>query len=390
MNLQSRLLQSSSAQGNPAVNSRIWLRDIPLANMETSARIGRAITLFDVHHCDALLVTKMENIAYLTGFSGSSAFLLLTRGEVVLTTDGRYRDQASSELEQVGVEANVTIGNISFQLETIARTCASVTRLGLESAHVPWSFFTRLSSELNAELVPTSGLIESLRVIKDVGEVARIERACAIADLALGEAKQRLLDGPTESEFAAELEYAMRMHGSSAASFETIVASGPNSALPHMRPTSRKIASGDLVVIDFGAIVDGYHSDMTRTFVIDAPSASQRAQIQAVALAQQAGVDALAPGVTGASVDGTCRKVLDASGFGEFFTHGTGHGVGREIHEAPSVGAKAPDILRKGMIVTVEPGVYLPESGGVRIEDTLVMTDDGARPLTLSTKDYQL
>lgn len=372
------------------MRNRTWNLDVPLPDMETSSRIGRAIALFDASACDALLVTKMENIAYLTGFSGSSALLLLTRDEVVFTTDGRYRDQASSELEQAGVDANVTIGNVSSQLEAIARMSVSVARLGLESAHVPWSFFTRLSSELSAELVPTSGLIESLRVIKDAGEVERIERACAIADLALGEVKRRLLEGPSESEFAAELEYAMRLHGSSGASFETIVASGLNSALPHMRPTSRKIASGDLVVVDFGAIVDGYHSDMTRTFVIDEPSASQLAQIQAVALAQQAGVDALAPGVTGAMVDGTCRKLLETSGFGAFFTHSTGHGVGREIHEAPSVGAKAPDILRKGMVVTVEPGAYLPESGGVRIEDTLVMTDDGARPLTLSTKDYQL
>lgn len=362
----------------------------PLPAMETESRIGRAIALFEASGCDALLVTKMENIGYLTGFSGSSALLLLTRGEAVFTTDGRYRDQASSELDQAGVAAQIIVGNVTSQLEAISRASASVMRLGLESAHVSWSFFTRLSNELNVELLPTSGLIESLRAIKDAGEVARIERACAIADLALAGMKERLLESPSESEFAAELEYSMRMHGSSGVSFETIVASGPNSALPHMRPTNRKIASGDLVVIDFGAIVDGYHSDMTRTFMIGSPSAHQLAQIQAVALAQQAGVDALAPGVTGAEVDGTCRKVLEASGFGEFFTHGTGHGVGREIHEAPSVGARAPDILRKGMVVTVEPGAYLPESGGVRIEDTLVMTEHGARPLTLSTKDYQL
>lgn len=358
--------------------------------METAQRIDRAIALFDAQRCDALLVTKMENIAYLTGFSGSSALLLMTRDEVVFTTDGRYREQASAELDVFGVGAGVTIGSFPAQLESIARTCTSVTRLGFESTHMTWSLFTRLSSELGVELVPTSGVIESLRVIKDSGEVSRIERACAIADRALGEVKHRLLEGPSEAEFAAELEYVMRVHGSTGASFETIVASGPNSALPHMRPTARRVVSGDLVVVDFGAVVEGYHSDMTRTFVIGEPSQSQLAQIQVVALAQQAGVDALTPGVTGAFVDGTCREVLEVGGFGEFFVHGTGHGVGREIHEAPSVGAKAPDILRSGMVVTVEPGAYLPGSGGVRIEDTLVMTEDGARPLTRSTKDYRL
>ncbi len=361
----------------------------PLPPMETEHRIARAFALFDASGCDALLVTKLENIAYLTGFSGSSAMLLITRDGVVLTTDGRYRDQARNELDKARVDAQIVIGNLAVQLEALSRV-ESTARLGLEAAHARWSFVTMVSRELDVEPVATTGLIESLRAIKDAGEVARIERACAIADVALDETKRRLLESPSEREFAAELEYSMRVHGASAASFETIVASGANSALPHMRPTGRRIVPGDLVVVDFGAMVDGYHSDMTRTFVIGAPTARQLEQIEAVALAQAAGVDALAPGVTGAEVDAICRRVLEASGFGEFFTHGTGHGVGREIHEAPTVGARAPDILRKGMVVTVEPGTYLPESGGVRIEDTLVMTDDGARPLTHATKDYQL
>ncbi len=361
-----------------------------MPEMETALRLGRLVALLEDAGCDAILVTKLENIAYLTGFSGSAAMLCLTRNEALLTTDGRYRDQAQGELERSRVDARIVVGNVAAQFEAISRSLDAATRLGLESAHLPWSLATRLSGEFEAALVPTSGLVESLRVIKDPGEVARIERACAIADAALDETKRCLLESPSESEYAAELEYAMRIHGSSGASFATIVASGVNSALPHMRPTDRKIAQGDLVVVDFGAIFDGYHSDMTRTFVIGAPSARQIEQIQAVALAQQAGVDALLPGVTGAEVDAICRGVLEASGFGESFTHGTGHGVGREIHEAPSVGARAPDILRKGMVVTVEPGAYLPESGGVRIEDTLVLTGDGARPLTHATKDYLL
>jgi len=182
----------------------------------------------------------------------------------------------------------------------------------------------------------------------------------------------------------------MRQMGSSGASFETIVASGPNSALPHARPTPRTIVPGDLVVVDFGAIVDGYHSDATRTFVIGEPTTHQRSQITAVIEAQAEGSAAVAPDVAALTIDRVCRHRLEERGYGEYFTHGTGHGVGLEIHEAPAVGSGTTDSLKEGMVVTVEPGAYLPGSGGVRIEDTLVVTDDGARSLTKSTKDYQL
>lgn len=362
----------------------------PLAPTEVATRIDRVRELLEEHRCDALLVTKRENIAYLTGFSGSSAMLLIGAQRVMLTTDGRYKIQAGRQLELAKVSAEIVIGNAREQLLALVGKCQGVARLGLEASAVTWSASMRFADEFSSELVPTEGIVEALRLFKDGGEVARIERACDIADEALLVVKGRLCDEVREFEFAAELEYAMRRLGSEGASFETIVASGPNGALPHARPGTRIIASGDLVVVDFGAIIEGYHSDMTRTFVVDEPSASQREQIEAVMAAQQAGVDALAPGVACSEIDRICREVLVEAGFGEFFTHSTGHGVGREIHEAPSVGAGATDSLSKGMVVTVEPGAYVQKIGGVRIEDTLVMTDDGARPLTKSTKDYQL
>jgi Xaa-Pro aminopeptidase len=337
-----------------------------------------------------LLVTKLENIAYLTGFSGSAAMLLITKDSAVFVSDGRYRDQAEQQLCANGIDATIVIGAAAKQMESLVLAVPPGARLGLEDRDVTWSFLTRATKEFTNPIVATAGCIEELRVIKDAGEIDRIERACSIADQALAEVKTRLVERPSEAEFAAELEFAMRRFGSSGVSFETIVASGERGAFPHARPTGRVVNEGDLVVVDFGAMVDGYHSDMTRTFIVGPPSDEQRTHYEAVQIAQQAGVDAVRAGVAASEVDRACRDQLDALGFGDYFTHGTGHGVGREIHEAPSVGGRVTDSLSVGMVVTVEPGVYLPGVGGVRIEDTLVVTNDGTRTLTKSTKDYQL
>jgi Xaa-Pro aminopeptidase len=199
-----------------------------------------------------------------------------------------------------------------------------------------------------------------------------------------------LTEGPTETEFAAELEYAMRDGGGQGPSFETIIASGPNSAMPHARPTDRVVRGGDLVVVDFGTIVDGYRSDMTRTFSVGEPSGELAHLVAAVATAQALGVAAVVGGTSGSVVDGAARASLTEAGYGEVFLHSTGHGVGLDIHEAPSVAASATDILAAGSVVTVEPGAYLAGRAGVRIEDTLLVTDSGCRPLTMSTKDYIL
>jgi Xaa-Pro aminopeptidase len=206
----------------------------------------------------------------------------------------------------------------------------------------------------------------------------------------LAQVKERLVAGPTESEFAADLEYEMRRRGSDGPSFETIVASGPNSAMPHARPSARRIDEGDLVVVDFGATIDGYHSDMTRTFVVGDLDPRLQDLVDAVAASQRAGLAAVGPTATGGEVDGASRESLVAAGLGELFLHSTGHGVGLEIHEAPAVAPGATDILPIGAVVTVEPGAYLAGRGGVRIEDTVVVTERGSRSLTKSTKDYLL
>ena len=339
------------------------------------------------------MVTNLVNVRYLTGFSGSSGMLLVATDRALLLSDGRYRDQSADELSAAGVEAAIEIGRPSQQLEALDLATRGLGRLGLEADDVTWSGKERLASSLScmasgASLVPTRGVVEALRIVKDEGELARIEAAADIADVALAQVKEQLKQGLTELEFAVELDFEMRRRGADGVSFETIVASGPNGARPHATVSDRRIAPGELVVVDFGAEVDGYRSDMTRTVCVDTVGSPELLDmLDAVLIAQRAGVRTLRPGATGGDVDAACRESLTKAGFGDLFVHGTGHGVGLQIHEAPAIAQGGTDILVEGAVVTVEPGAYLPGVGGVRIEDTLVITATGARALTKSTKD---
>ncbi|MET0995155.1 MAG: M24 family metallopeptidase, partial [Mycobacterium sp.] len=236
---------------------------------------------------------------------------------------------------------------------------------------------------------PVSGLVEQLRMVKDEYEVELLRAACTAADVALAQliARGGLRPGRTEREVGRELENLMLDNGADGISFETIVAAGANSAIPHHRPTDAILASGDFVKLDFGAQVGGYHSDMTRTYVLESVSDWQREIYELVARSQAAGCDALAPGVECAAVDAVARAVIDDAGYGELFLHGLGHGVGLEIHEAPGIGKLGTGTLLSGAAVTVEPGVYFSGRGGVRIEDTLVVREQGPELLTLTAKD---
>jgi Xaa-Pro aminopeptidase len=361
-----------------------------LAALEISSRIGRLREVLSESGCSGLLVTKIENIRYLTGFTGSAAMLFISSTASMAVTDGRYRDQIVDQLAAGGVDAEIVVGRPDDQQAALKRVTAGEAKIGLEAAGITWAGQMRVAGYLEAELVATTGLVEQLRIVKDTGELQRIEQACNIADVALAQVKERLTEGLTEAEFAAELEFEMRRRGSDGPSFETIVASGPNSAMPHARPTGRRMDEGDLVVIDFGATVDGYHSDMTRTFALGRIDGRLQELIDAVSASQRAGLAAVGPTASGASVDAASRESLAAVGLGELFLHSTGHGVGLEIHEAPAVAPGATDNLPVGAVVTVEPGAYLAGRGGVRIEDTVVVTERGSRPLTKSTKDYLL
>jgi Xaa-Pro aminopeptidase len=351
--------------------------------MRVAERVGRVRECFDGAGIEALLVTRGPNVRYLTGFTGSAGTLLVGPDEIVLVTDGRYRQQSQEQLAAAGVDARIEIAPTQSELyKVIAAAVPSPGRLGLEAHGVTWAQQRTLAERVDAELVATEQLVEARRAVKEPGEVARIRAACEIADDALASVLPGLHAGPTEQAFALTLEHAMRDRGASGTSFETIVASGPNGAMPHARPTDRVIVPGELVVIDFGCIVDGYCSDMTRTVSVGDPGADARKVWDVVIESQRTGRDAVRAGVACREVDRASRDVIDDAGWGETFAHGTGHGVGLEIHEAPRVAATADGTLEAGHVVTVEPGVYLPGVGGVRIEDTVVVTEAGADPLT--------
>ncbi|MGO8772531.1 MAG: M24 family metallopeptidase, partial [Mycobacterium sp.] len=335
---------------------------------------------------DAMLVTDLNNVRYLSGFTGSNGALLVFTDdrEAVLATDGRYRTQAGEQAPglEVAIERAVARHLVGRAAES------GVGKLGFESNVVTVDGFDALTGELEerngaVELVRAAGTVEALREVKDAGELALLRLACEAADAALADLVQRggLQPGRTERQVARDLEGLMFDHGAEAVSFETIVAAGPNSAIPHHRPTDAALADGDFVKIDFGALVAGYHSDMTRTFVLGKAgkvAAWQLEIYQLVADAQRAGREALRPGSGLREVDAAARQLIVDAGYGEHFGHGLGHGVGLQIHEAPGIGATSAGTLLAGSVVTVEPGVYFPGRGGVRIEDTLVVPDETA------------
>jgi Xaa-Pro aminopeptidase len=327
---------------------------------------------------DATLVTDLVNVRYLSGFTGSNGALLVFADDrgAVLATDGRYRTQAAEQAPELEIAIERALGR------HLAGRAAEggIEKLGFESNVVTVDGFDALKSELrerdgSVELVRAAGTVEALREIKDDGELALLRLACDAADAALADLIERggLRPGRTERAVARELEALMLDHGADAISFETIVAAGPNSAIPHHRPTDAVLAKGDFVKIDFGALVAGYHSDMTRTFVLGKAADWQLEIYALVAESQRAGREALHPGAGLRDVDGAARQLIVDAGYGEQFSHGLGHGVGLQIHEAPGIGATSTGMLLAGSVVTVEPGVYLPGRGGVRIEDTLVV-----------------
>jgi len=340
---------------------------------------------------DAVLVTNLLNVRYLTGFTGSNGVLLVrTDGADLLGTDGRYTTQAG--IQAPDVELLVDRSTVA----ALAR--AAVQRgtgtLGYESHDLTVDGFAALQKMLAEagappELTSVRCAVEKQRAIKDDDEIESLRRACAVADRALAElaAEGALRPGRTELEVGRELDARMLLLGAEAVSFETIVATGANSAIPHHRPDSTVLRDGDFLKLDFGATVDGYHSDMTRTLVLGHASDWQREIYELVAASQAAGRAALAVGADVVAVDTASRQVIADAGHADHFTHGLGHGVGLEIHEAPGIGPLGAGSLAAGMAVTVEPGVYLPGHGGVRIEDTLIVTDDVPELLTLTSKE---
>lgn len=331
---------------------------------------------------DALIVSSLPNIRYLTGFSGSAGLMLVTADDAVLLTDSRYTVQARDE---AGHAARVVVESLGlwepcFRLLE-ARTAG---RAGYEGDHLTAREAGRFTGrDTKWTFESTADLVEALRVVKSPEEVAAIRAAGDVAMEALASATREIRAGQSEFEVAALLEGALRRRGSEWFAFPTIVASGPRSALPHARTSGRVVARGDLLLLDFGAIVDGYCSDVTRTFVVGAPPTPEQASIHGlVQRSQRAALDGLKGGLTGREGDALARDVIEAGGHGEAFGHSLGHGVGLEVHEAPRLARTVERALPEGAVVTVEPGVYLEGWGGVRIEDDVVLRAGGADLLT--------
>ena len=351
--------------------------------MNTSARLDALRARMTDEGLDAFVVNSPANVRYLTGFSGEG--MLVVDEDVTLCSDSRYVVQAAEEAPWMTVAADGG-GHVGKAAARLAETGAA--RVGFEAEALMYVGFEALGkSAPDAELVSTRGVIERLRAVKDPGEIALVRRAAAIADAAFAELRGRIEPGMTERQVALDLDRLMIEGGARKPSFETIVASGPNGAKPHAVPGERELAEGDLVVVDWGAQADGYCSDCTRTLMLGEPDARQRGIWQAVREAQLAGLEAIAPGVKCRDVDAAARDLLYERGLGDLFGHGVGHGVGLEVHEQPGLGETSEDTLAASMVITVEPGVYAAGWGGVRLEESVLVTADGFEVLTAAPYD---
>ena len=330
---------------------------------------------------DSLLISSVNNVRYLSGFSGDDSFLLLTRYRSILITDGRYATQAAEEMD--GVDVRVRKGGIIAESARLARRLG-LRRLGFEARAMLVAQYSLLTRELGGkcEAVATEGVVEALRECKSREEVKAIRRAIAVAEAAIGEVAPKIRVGVSERALAAELDAAMRRLGADGPAFQTICAAGKRAALPHAHPTDRKIAEGEPVLFDWGARLDLYNSDLTRVFFVSRIPARWRRLYEAVLEAQLRAIRAVRAGRTTGEVDAAARRSLRKRRCARYFSHGLGHGVGLDVHEAPALRDGGSKPLASGMVVTVEPGVYLPGIGGIRIEDMVLVQPQGCRVLT--------
>ncbi len=349
----------------------------------TADRVERARRLLDETRLDALVVSCPENVRYLSGFTGSSGALLLAIDRLVLATDSRYAEQAAGETTGCDVE----IGSGPPALA--AAGLAGPLRIGFEPGSVTYELWERMgaAADPRARLVPAAGLIERLRRCKEPAELDRIRTAAAIASSSFEAILPLVVPGAVERDLALEIEMRMKRAGAEAVAFDLIVASGPRAALPHGRASERALGAGEFIVFDIGARYKGYHSDLTRTLYTGTPDARARRIHETVLCAQEAAIAAVAVGAIAREVDGAARETIASAGFGDRFGHGTGHGVGLEVHEAPRLGPRSTEVLEEGMVVTVEPGIYIPGETGVRIEDMVIVRAGGCEPITTIAKD---
>ena len=352
---------------------------------EFPQRRERVASALASHKVEALLVSSPASIRYLTGYTGSNGLILLTPSESHFFTDPRYATDAQQNIDcKVHISKKTLFDDAAAQVKR-----KHLKRLGFEPGWMQVEHYERLKTKLGAgvKLVPTSGIVEDLRAVKSPAEIALIRASVNANSEAYAKTLLRVKPGVREMDVAAELEFQMRMLGAEKSAFETIVASGTRTALPHAHPTSKKLELNELLLIDMGAMLDGYASDMTRMSFLGRPSRRIINFYKAVLEAQLAGIAAVRPGTTSGRVDAAAREVLKRHELDKAFVHSTGHGLGLEIHEGPRVAKKQKTKLQAGMVITIEPGAYIEGFGGVRIEDTVLVTEDGCEVLTPTPKE---
>ena len=351
----------------------------------TGARMAGLRARMGAESLDALLVASLPDIRYLTGFSGSSALAVVTRGRGYFVSDARYAGQSAHEVKAF----RRIIGSRGLLEDAAAAgTLRGCRTAGFDPAATSYAQYRSLKRLFpRVSFRPVSGMVEDLALVKDRGEVAALEEAASIADRVFTDVVHSIRPGVTELEIAAEISWCNRRHGGESDAFDVIVASGPRGALPHARPSTRKIRKGDFVILDFGSTVRGYCSDLTRTVAVGSASRRLRDAYRAVLEANQSAIASARGGMSARALDGTARGVIRARGFGRNFVHSLGHGLGLRVHERPRVSPTSNEVLRAGSVITIEPGVYLPGTGGVRIEDDVLLGDGGCRLLTRSPRE---
>jgi Xaa-Pro aminopeptidase len=334
---------------------------------------------------DAILITQPENRRYLSGFTGSAGVLLISADEAIIATDFRYYEQVEKQA------ADFRLAKVTDKFKTLLPKLVQqvgAKRVGFESAHLTVDQHQEWQGVAEGfELVHTKELVEKIRAVKDEDELSKIKKAIALADEAISHIVGFIEPGMTEKEVGWELEVFMRTHGAEKLAFDLIVGSGPNGAMPHATVSERVIRAGEPIVIDLGARIDGYNSDLTRTVCAGRPDDKFKEIYDIVLEAQRTAEQSIRPGMQGKQADDIARQVIEEAGYGKEFGHGLGHGVGLAVHEKPGVGRLSEDVLVPGMVFTVEPGIYLPGWGGVRIEDIVVMREDGVEVLTQASKE---
>ncbi|SDI95983.1 M24 family metallopeptidase [Salimicrobium halophilum] len=333
---------------------------------------------------DALLVVSDKNRRYITGFTGTSGAVLITATSAKLVTDFRYIEQAEDQVEDFEIVEHK--GPMSKEIATQLKK-DEVKRIGFEKDHMTYGVYETFQAAIDGEMIPVSGMVEELRLVKTDEEISILRDAAKIADEAFDHILSFIKPGVREIDVSNELEFFMRKKGATSSSFDIIVASGYRSALPHGVASEKKIESGELVTLDFGALYKGYCSDITRTIAVGEISEKQKEIYSTVLEAQKAGMNGLRAGLTGKEADALTRDVINAKGYGQYFGHSTGHGIGLDVHEGPGLSHRSDVELKPGMVVTVEPGIYVQGIGGCRIEDDTVITESGNEPLNDSPKE---